>query len=72
MAMFPVRRLTGGEGWGGEKLEGTEPYLLVSLVRREMVGKGLADVEQISGEEELGSCDVLASWRRRVRVVEHQ
>ena len=64
MAMFPVRRLTGGEGWGGEKLEGTEPYLLVSLVRREMVGKGLADVEQISGEEELGSGNVPASWRR--------
>ena len=47
----------------GEKGEGLERYLWGVLGRREKAGKGLAGVEQISGEEEHGSGDIPARER---------
>jgi len=43
-----------------KKEEEVGPHLWVVLGRREKAGKGLSGVEQISGEEELGSGDVPA------------
>ena len=60
MARFPVKWLIGGEGPWVEELEKVRAHLWVVLGRREKAGKWLAGVEQISGEEELGSGDVPA------------
>ena len=40
MLGFLASRLADGKGYGGEKVEGTEPHLWVSLVRGEKVRGG--------------------------------